>query len=75
MLPVPLDKVADLARSTLLAIEAELVVIGRAAFRVLQAVRQEHEPPVERDRRDLLAPELVGEHHHREAEARLAHAE
>ena len=68
-------EVADLAGPALLAVEAELVVVGRAALRVLQAVRQKHEPAVERNRRDLLAPELVGQHHHREAEVLLAEAE
>ena len=68
-------EVADLAGAALLAVEAELVVVGGAAFGVLQAVRQEHQPAVERNRRDLLAPELVREHDHREAEELLAEAE
>ncbi len=33
------------------AVEPELVVIGRAAFGVLQAVRQQEQPPLERNRR------------------------
>jgi hypothetical protein len=37
-------KVGNAARPTLAAIEAELVVIGRATFRVFQAVGQEKQP-------------------------------
>jgi hypothetical protein len=38
-------------------------------------VREQHQPAVERDRRHLVPPERVRQHHHREAEARLAEAE
>jgi hypothetical protein len=66
-------EVADVACPALLAVEAELVVVRGAALRVLQAVRKQHEAAVERNGRDLFAPELVREHHHRACTAQSAH--
>ena len=62
------------AGAALLAVEAELVVVGGAALGVLEAVRQQQQAPLEIDGLDLLAPELVGEADHREAEILLAEA-
>ena len=67
-------EVGDGAGAALLAIEAELVVVGRAALGVLEAVRQQQQPAVEGDGLDLFAPELVGDADHREAEILLAEA-
>ena len=68
-------EVGDGAGAALPAVEAELVVVGRAALGVLQAVRQQQQPALERDGRHLLAPELVGDADHREAEILLAQAQ
>ena len=67
-------EVGDGAGAALPAIEAELVVVGGAALGVLEAVRQQQQPALEIDGLHLLAPELVGEADHREAEILLAQA-
>ena len=60
--------IGDRAGSALLAIEPEFVVIGRAPFGVLQAVRQQQHPPMKRDRQELLLPEEIPDQHHRKTE-------
>jgi hypothetical protein len=56
------------------AVEAELVVVGGAALGVLEAVRQQQQAALEIHGLELLAPELVGDADHREAEVLLGQA-
>src|SRR5215831_8200233 len=65
-------EVGDGAGAALLAVQAELVVVGGAALRVLEAVRQQQQPALEVHGLDLLAPELVSQRDHGEAEELLA---
>src|SRR5207249_7551655 len=64
-------EVSHRAGPALLAIEAELIVVGRASFGVLETVRQQQETALEVDSLDLLAPELVADGDHDEAEVLL----
>jgi hypothetical protein len=67
-------EVGDGAGAALLAVEAELVVVGGAALGVLEAVRQQQQAALEADGRHLLAPEFVAQGDHGEAEVLRAEA-
>jgi len=56
------------AGAAFLAVQSELIVVGGAAFGMFEAVRQEEQPPLEIDGLDLLAPKLIGNGDHGEAE-------
>src|SRR5436189_257998 len=68
-------KSGDATGAALAAVEAELVVVGRAAFRVLQAMRQEEQPAAVRHGGHLLAPKRRGQDHHRPADVAFGQAE
>ncbi len=56
------------------AIQPKLVIVGRAALGMLEAMRQKQQPALEVDRADLVAPELVAQTHHGETEKILSQA-
>src|ERR1700727_2552019 len=64
-------EVGDGAGAALAAVQSEFVIIGWTTLSVLEAVRQQQESAVEWDGLDLLAPELVGDADHGEAEGFL----
>ena len=64
-------EVGDGTGAALLAIEAKLVVVGRTPLGVFEAVRQQQQTAVERHGLNLLAPDFIGDAHHREAEILL----
>src|SRR5262249_8206314 len=68
-------EVGDGAGAALLAVQAELIVVGGTALGILEAVRQQQQAPGEWDGLHLLAPELVADRHHGEAEVLLAQPE
>ncbi len=60
--------VGDRTGAAFFAIQPEFVVLGRAAFGVLEAMRQQQHPSLERRREELPLPEEVADQHHHEAE-------
>ncbi len=63
------------ASPALFTIQAKLIVVGGAAFRVLETVRQQQESPRKGDALHLFAPELVADGDHRETEILIAQGE
>src|SRR5689334_15870271 len=56
--------IGDGTGAAFLAVETEFIVVGRTSFGVLQAMRQQQQPSLERDRQKLLLPERVSQHNH-----------
>ncbi len=58
------SEIGDTARSTFLAVHSKFVIVGRATFGMLQAVRQQEQSTAGIGRCNLIAPKGTAEHHH-----------
>ena len=67
--------VSDRAGSAGFAVQPEIVVVGRTAFSMFEAVREQQHASFERDRQKLPFPEEVADQHRSNADVlfRLAH--